>query len=82
MPRDLRKRGHWSIAAKSLPPQQQTVYLHHESKGRGGKTVTLVKNLILAEADLRSLAKRLKQACGSVVKDIVSGDRLSKPNGR
>ena len=48
----------------SLPPKQQTAYLHRESKGRGGKTVTLVKNLQLTEADMKSLAQKLKQACG------------------
>jgi translation initiation factor 1 len=70
---DLRKQGQKSAPTKSLPPHQQTAYLHRESKGRGGKTVTLVKNLILSNADLKSLAKRLKQACGSggTVKDSV-----------
>jgi translation initiation factor 1 len=63
--RDLRKQHQKSAPVKSLPPQQQTAYLHRESKGRGGKTVTLVKNLILSEEDLKALAKRLKQACGS-----------------
>ena len=68
---DLRKQKLQSARVKSLPPTQQTAYLHRESKGRGGKTVTLVKNLVLSEADLKSLAKRLKQACGSggTVKD-------------
>ena len=60
-------------AVHSLPPQQQTVYLHRESKGRGGKTVTLVKNLQLNPADLKALAKTLKQACGTggTIKDGV-----------
>jgi len=62
---DLRKREKKSSTVKSLPPHQQTVYLHRESKGRGGKTVTLVKNLVLSDADLKSLAKHLKQVCGS-----------------
>jgi len=55
----------------SLPPQQQTVYLHRDSKGRGGKTVTVVKKLVLSEDDLKELAKKLKQVCGSggTVKD-------------
>jgi translation initiation factor 1 len=68
---DLRKQKPQPTRAKSLPSTQQTAYLHRESKGRGGKTVTLVKNLILSEADLKSLSKRLKQACGSggTVKD-------------
>ena len=57
----------------SLPPQQQTAYLHRESKGRGGKTVTLVKNLVLSEKDLKALAKQLKRTCGSggTIKDGV-----------
>ncbi len=62
---DLRKKEEKSAAVNSLPPQQQTVYLHRESKGRGGKGVTLVKGLILSEADLSALAKKLKQTCGS-----------------
>ena len=56
-----------------LPPQQQIVYLHRESKGRGGKAVTLVKGLVLSEGDLSALTKKLKQICGSggTVKDGV-----------
>jgi translation initiation factor 1 len=57
----------------SLPPRQQTVYLHRESSGRGGKAVTLVKNLVLAPDDLKTLAKKLKQECGTggTIKDGV-----------
>ena len=57
----------------SVPPHQQTIYLHRDSKGRGGKSVTLVKNLILSEEDMKELAKRLKQVCGSggTVKDSI-----------
>jgi translation initiation factor 1 len=50
--------------AAPVPPNQQTIYLHRESKGRGGKTVTLVKGLRLSEGDLKELARQLKQACG------------------
>jgi len=62
-----RRRG------ESLPPQQQTAYLHRDSKGRGGKSVTLIKNLVLSEDDMKSLAKRIKQDCGvgGTVKDGV-----------
>ena len=68
---DLRKQAQTTSHAKSLPPQQQTAYLHRESGGRGGKVVSVVKNLILTEEDLKSLAKKLKQECGSggTVKD-------------
>lgn len=40
------------------------VRLHRETKGRGGKAVTLVKGLPLAGAELKALAKALKQKCG------------------
>ena len=60
-----KKKSSKTVAVSSLPPQQQTIYLHRESKGRGGKTVTLVKNLVLSEKDLKVLAKKLKAACGS-----------------
>ncbi len=68
---DIRKQGSASRRISSLPPNQQVAYLHRDSKGRGGKTVTLVKKLILSEEDLRQLAAYLKQACGSggTVKD-------------
>ncbi|HEB64546.1 MAG TPA: translation initiation factor [Chloroflexi bacterium] len=49
----------------SLPPEKQTVYLHRESKGRGGKTVTLVKKLQLSPSDLKALSKELKRLCGT-----------------
>jgi translation initiation factor 1 len=62
---DLRKDESKARNITSLLPQQQTIYLHRDSKGRGGKTVTLVKKLILSEEDMKDLAKRLKQVCGS-----------------
>ena len=62
---DLRKQNAPSQDVKSLPPNQQTVYLHRDSKGRHGGTVTLVKKLVLSEADRKDLAKKLKQLCGS-----------------
>ena len=64
---DLRKdqRYRKPPSIKSLPPNEQTVYLHRETKGRGGKTVTLVKNLVLSEKDMKDLAKNLKRVCGT-----------------
>lgn len=58
---------------ESLPPQQQTVYLHRETSGRRGNAVSLVKNLVLSTDDLKSLAKKLKQECGTggTIKDGV-----------
>ena len=72
-----------AVVLKSLPPEQQTVYLHRESKGRAGKGVILLKGLVLTEADLTTLAKTVKQVCGSggTVKDGVieiQGDQREK----
>lgn len=70
---DLRKQSQASEIITSLPPQQQTIYLHRESSGRGGKAVTLVKKLMLSDDDLKALAKKLKQECGTggTIKDGV-----------
>jgi translation initiation factor 1 len=62
---DLRKKSVSPAGDTSLPPQQQTVYLHRESSGRGGKAVTVVKNLVLSVDDLKGMAKRLKWDCGT-----------------
>jgi translation initiation factor 1 len=62
---DLRKKNQHSVIVSSLPPEQQIIYLHRESSGRGGKAVTLVKNLMLSADDLKALAKKLKQECGT-----------------
>lgn len=40
------------------------IRLHRETKGRGGKAVTIIKGLPLASAELKALAKTLKQKCG------------------
>ena len=47
--------------------------MRRETQGRGGKTVTTVSGLGLAEADLRELAGDLKRRCGTggSVKDYV-----------
>jgi len=46
-------------------PSDGIVRVSRESKGRGGKTVTLVRGLALDADALAALAKRLKAACGS-----------------
>jgi translation initiation factor 1 len=49
------------------------VRVSRQSKGRGGKTVTLVKGLALDADALAALGKQLRSACGSggTVKDGV-----------
>lgn len=68
---------------RSLPPQQQTAAIRRETKGRGGKTVTVVRDLQLSPEDLKALATQLKQACGTggTVKDgaiEIQGDHREK----
>lgn len=40
------------------------VRVSRESKGRGGKVVTLITGVPLAEAELKKLVKELKKKCG------------------
>ena len=47
------------------PAGDGTVRVSRESKGRGGKTVTVVRGLSLDDAALAALGKRLRSACGS-----------------
>ena len=62
-----------ALAAAARPSGDGVARVSRESKGRGGKTVTLVRGLPLAEAELQALGKQLRAACGSggTVKDGV-----------
>jgi translation initiation factor 1 len=62
---DLRKRQPSAPQDRVPPPTQQTAFIHRTSKGRGGKVVTLVKNLHLTPEGCKALATHLKQTCGS-----------------
>ena len=64
---------------ETLPKNQQKLRVSIEKKGRGGKTVTLVRGFIGSENDLKELGKILKTKCGvgGSVKDeeiIIQGD--------
>lgn len=72
-----------AAAAKAAPRGDGTVRVSRESKGRGGKTVTLVRGLALDEAALQAMGKQLRSACGAggTVKDgvlEVQGDHAQK----
>lgn len=58
---------------RPLPPSDGIVRVSRETKGRGGKSVTVVKGLALQDAALVLVGKQLKTACGSggTVKDGV-----------
>ena len=60
-------------AAKAKPAGDGNVKVSRESKGRGGKTVTLVRGLALDAMALALLGKQLRSAVGSggTVKDGV-----------
>ena len=72
-----------SSTATPRGPSDGVVRVSRESKGRGGKTVTLVRGLAMDNASLDEVAKQLRAACGSggTVKDgvvIVQGDHCEK----
>ncbi len=59
--------------AQALPKSGGFARVSRQTKGRGGKTVTLVSGLALDELALAQLGKQLRAACGSggTVKDGV-----------
>lgn len=66
-----------------VPAGDGTVRVSRETKGRGGKAVTLVKGVALDAVGLTALGKQLKAACGTggTVKDGVieiQGDHIDK----
>jgi translation initiation factor 1 len=70
-------------SSRPVPTGDGIVRVSRETKGRGGKAVTLVKGLALEEAALVALGKQLKAACGSggTVKDgviEVQGDHCER----
>lgn len=68
--------------AQAIPKTDGVVRVSLQTKGRGGKSVTLVKGLPLDAAALAVLGKQLRSACGSggTVKDgvvEVQGDHVA-----
>ena len=66
----------------AIPPADGVVRISLQTKGRGGKSVTLVKGLPLDVVALAALAKQLRSACGTggTVKDSVvevQGDHVA-----
>lgn len=68
---------------ETLSMAKQKLRVSIEKKGRGGKTVTLVKGFVGKDEDLKALAKSLKTKCGvgGAVKDneiVIQGDLRDK----
>lgn len=68
-----------AAATETLPPKEQKLRVRLETKHRGGKTVTLITGFIGTDADLQTLGRSLKNACGTggSAKDgeiIIQGD--------
>lgn len=66
-----------------VPMGDGVVRVSRETKGRGGKSVTLVRGVALAPGQLAALGKELRTACGSggTVKDgviEVQGDHADR----
>ena len=49
---------------QSLVKGDGVIRIHRETKGRGGKAVTIIRGLPVSQDELKKLAKKLKQACG------------------
>lgn len=69
--------------ASAVPTGDGVVRVSRQTKGRGGKSVTLVKGLALDQQALAVLGKQLRTACGSggTVKDgviEVQGDHCER----
>lgn len=70
-------------AKADVQKAKDVVRVSRETKGRGGKAVTLVTGISLFDKDLDALGKQLKAACGSggTVKDNiieVQGDHVDR----
>jgi len=75
--------GACACAAAAVPVGDGNVRVSRDSKGRGGKVVTVVRGLPLDAAALGLLGKELRSACGSggTVKDgvvEVQGDHVQR----
>lgn len=64
------------VCGAARPPEtgDGRVTVQRQSKGRGGKTVTVIRGLPLAGPDLKRLASDLKKSCG--VGGAVKGDTI------
>jgi len=67
------RRAAYNMRMKSAPGKPVPVRVGRETKGRGGKGVTVITGLRLSVAELEAIAGELKRrcGCGGTVKDGV-----------
>ncbi|MDO6738312.1 translation initiation factor [Wenyingzhuangia sp. 2_MG-2023] len=68
---------------ETLPNNKQQLEAIFSNKGRGGKTVTIIRGFVGTEEDLKNLGKLLKNKCGvgGSIKDgeiIIQGKHRDK----
>ncbi len=78
---DLRQKQKSASQPRSGIKKDGVVRVQKESKGRGGKTVSVIYGLPLSEKEISGLAAKLKRGCGTggTVKDrtiIIQGDKI------
>ncbi|WP_340063327.1 translation initiation factor [Ascidiimonas aurantiaca] len=64
-----------------LAPSEQFLEAHFSNKGRGGKTVTVVKGFSGSETEIKLLAKQIKTAIG-VGGSVKNGEIIIQGNFR
>lgn len=80
---DFQYRNDGISEPETLPADRQLLYIWLDSKGRKGKTVTLVKGFVGKTNDLEALAVEIKKSCGTggAVKEreiVIQGDFRDK----
>ncbi len=62
---DTKNSAHQASPSPYNDPDDGIVRIRRETKGRKGKGVCIITGLKLNEADMKQLAKKLKQLCGT-----------------
>lgn len=65
----------------TLENSEQQLEAHFSNKGRGGKTVTIIKGFVGSDTDMKILCKKLKTVCG-VGGSIKNGEIIIQGNFR